>query len=361
MNVLSTSFLVLLVGTGVAYGLKSITRDTGVTTQPTPSASFVPWSDATPGPEETQPSTPQAPAGTRPCAKSDLVAAYGFGNGATGHLDNVFNFANRSESLCALQGVPSVRLIDARGDVIPAQQETGSWFPDNGNERVAVQPGVRLPGGEDTPRPGIAVLQMEWTDCSQARVVDSVDVALPGDGGTMRIKTGRGGLGRSNQAMCDGNPSPGPGRLGVNHFKSVDPAPPAYSNLAVAARVPEVVRAGERFRYEITLTNEGTTDVVFDPCPTHVENLSDFTYRPAPFRDDTPVPAERLKNLRGMSPHLLNCVAAPSIPARSSLTFEMFFDVPAATPAGQARLHWDLVGGTALKRAPKGILITIVR
>ena len=128
----------------------------------------------------------------------------------------------------------------------------------------------------------------------------------------------------------------------MGHFQSAAPQPPArpsYTGLSATIKAPSSVKPGDRLRYEVTITNNRSTDVAFDPCPAYTENLAGT-------------------GIKAVGTYLLNCGAAPSIAAGSSVTFEMVLDIPQWTQAGNAYLHWDFQDMGL--RTPKGIPITVV-
>lgn len=344
-NIAAAAVLVALMGSAAGYGLHSLRR-TG-TIGPVQTPSVVPWTDATPSSESPEVTTPEAPAGTRACTSDDVAARYSGANGAAGTLGHWLTFANSGSSLCALQGVPAIRLLDASGRALPFQQSAGSFFGDNGNERVALQPGVRLPAHEDDPaQPGNATVVFEWQDCTlDQKSIATIEVGLPSGGGTIRIAAPAGGLGGSGYAACDSNPTPaGPGTINVSHFRSVPPPPPPevdYSKLALSVRAPAAVRPGERVRYEITLTNEADTDFVFEPCPAYFEIIGGA-------------------GVKVVRRYLLNCAAAGAIPAGRAVTFEMYLQIPDDAKPGTGVLSWDFEGGTGVRPPATPARITIL-
>jgi hypothetical protein len=90
------------------------------------------------------------------------------------------------------------------------------------------------------------------------------------------------------------------------------------------SQMPRSVRAGTELRYVVLLTNATGAAVPLDPCPDYDQTLT------------------VLNNSTSTSVvNKLNCAAAPnSIPARSRLTLEMRFAVPADSNAAPAELSW---------------------
>jgi hypothetical protein len=312
--------VVLALAAGAAFGVRALG-----TTKPhlvTPSGDFVPWVDTAPQ-AAPEPSATPASATTPDCNAADLQAKWTMGGAATGHLPNVLAIATKSSSDCALQGRPSLRLIDTSGAPLYTTQQAESYIPDHGDERVLVRAGTPLPSSaEDTGTNGLGLLVFEWVDCTTAQV-SFVDVTLPNGGGTLRIATPQ-GLNRSQQAFCDANPGSTSSTLYVDNFQSIAPtaAPaPDYSALRASLDAPATASVGERLHYFVTLTNPTAQDVVFDPCPAYSENIT---------------------GIKAIGAYELNCDGAASIRAGSSVTFEMYLSIPAGVAAGSGQLVWQL-------------------
>ncbi len=99
------------------------------------------------------------------------------------------------------------------------------------------------------------------------------------------------------------------------------PKPDSLSGLHVALAVPSRIAAGQVLKFAVTITNPTRAAVRLSPCPSYETGLS-------------VAPARAYK---------LNCSAAPAIPAGQSRTYDMRFSIPAAAPAGLAKIGWFLL------------------
>jgi hypothetical protein len=98
--------------------------------------------------------------------------------------------------------------------------------------------------------------------------------------------------------------------------------------LTVSRSMPASVTAGSEVTYRVTLTNPTSHRVPLSPCPSYEEFMATY---------GTGIPSD----LR----YYLNCAAAPVIPARGAVTFDIQITAPAT--AGTAKFVW-LIQGTTL-------------
>jgi hypothetical protein len=113
-----------------------------------------------------------------------------------------------------------------------------------------------------------------------------------------------------------------------------EPKPDSLSGLRVTLAVPPRIAAGQVLKFAVTITNPARAAVRLSPCPSYELGLS-------------VAPAKAYK---------LNCAAAPAIPAGQSRTYDMQFRIPAAAPAGLAKIGWFLLNPN---RTGAGSAITI--
>lgn len=95
--------------------------------QPTP----IPWVGATPGSLLAPTPTPVIiPPGTPACDSRDLTVLFGGSNAMTGgQLAGTVMIGNRSGAACFLNGVPSIRLLDAHNTEIPVHLRVVADLP----------------------------------------------------------------------------------------------------------------------------------------------------------------------------------------------------------------------------------------
>jgi uncharacterized protein DUF4232 len=211
MNSIAVGLFAIAALSGVAIGARALTGQHSLISPDASSSAL---------PSTRTPTAPPPLASWPACKSSDLSAKFVAGNGAAGHIAEVIAFANHSSAGCTLQGRPALQLVRPSEQHLKSTQEPNTYVPDNGYERVALQPGVPLPSGETADQPGLAVLTFEWRDCNQQDIVEFVDVQLPNGGGTVRVRAPSGGLDRSGQGYCTGS-GPSGSTLAVNNFMSV--------------------------------------------------------------------------------------------------------------------------------------------
>lgn len=314
-------------------------------TPPQASAGIVPWTDERPEPYPQATMAPAPP--SVPLCRADQVAAQFRGiEGATGHIIASLGVANATATKCAVQGTPMVDLVTKEGETLTLRQEDGVFFPDNGHERVALEPGVPLPAdAAGDLRPGQALLAFEWMACQPQPKIAEILLSPSEAHGTITIALASEGIMTSGAPMCEQGQTVEPW-LAVGNFQSLQPPPevPAYTKLIGTIDAPSFAIVGRRLRYTVNLRNPTPEDIPFDFCPSYAEVIGPPT--------DVKLP------MKVTGRYQLNCAAARSIEARRSVAFEMILEIPAATPPSEAMLWWDLEP-PGLEQAPNPVPITI--
>jgi hypothetical protein len=100
-------------------------------------------------------------------------------------------------------------------------------------------------------------------------------------------------------------------------------APETAGTLNARLRLPRGVRAGTTLRYSVILSNPTSTAVVFHRCPGYTEGL----YAPG---------------VVSRGSFALNCDSVSSIPAHRHVRYAMKLKVSRRTPAGLAKLGWNV-------------------
>jgi hypothetical protein len=115
------------------------------------------------------------------------------------------------------------------------------------------------------------------------------------------------------------------------------PGPVPYGVLTAELRnVPATVQRGSDLTYEVVLTNPTGAPVRLDPCPAYTQEL---------------------QKAKLIVRNLLNCAAAPVVPAHGSVVFTMILKVPSNTTliTNPTYLSWSVdgvAGLSALSLAP---------
>lgn len=312
---------------------------------PRAKADVVPWIDQSPEPYP-QATTAPAPPSVTLCRADQVASQFREIGAATGHIIVLLGFANASSTPCALQGMPLVRLVTTEGETLSLRREGGVFYPDNGPERVHLEPRIPLPmdSGGDL-RPGQALLAFEWLACPPQPRIAEILLSHSAEDGTITVPLGSGGIMTSGAPMCEQGEPVEPW-LAIGNFQSIQPPPeiPAFTALIGTINASPLAVAGQQLRYEVTLRNPTPEDIFFDVCPSYGELIG------------PPTGVKRPIKVTGR--YQLNCAAAPSIGARRSVTFEMVLLVPAGTPSTDALLWWDLEP-PSLEQAPSPVPIRI--
>lgn len=115
----------------------------------------------------------------------------------------------------------------------------------------------------------------------------------------------------------------------------VEPRPDALSPLVIRLQTPARGRAGQVLRFTVQITNPTKSAIRLAPCPGYQVGIS--SARAVAYR--------------------LNC-SAPVLRAGQSRVYDMRYAIPAATPAGLAKIGWFLLNST---RNGAGGVVTITR
>jgi len=254
---------------------------------------------------------PAIAAGTASCTSASLsVRLARQGIVEFGTYAYTYEATNTSGRPCYVSGFPGVQVAGVTTAHAPNELD--------------VTAGTLPPGASAT----FAILRTTSQSCvvSRARLGPDARARTP------RVKVG-GGAGASVAAIhvgaCD-TTSVTP--IGLS---PVAPAPDALSSLAVSLNAPATAAAGKGLTFTVTLANPTAKAISLSPCPGYETGVSSG----------------------GLEADELNC-AVPAIPAHGSVTFAMQFKVPAATPAGVAKIGWFLLNST---RTGAGGYITITR
>jgi uncharacterized repeat protein (TIGR01451 family) len=293
-----------------------------------PQGNVIPWSGlrATPIPA---PTPPRAPTGARPCTSDDLVprfTGWGAARGSDGPLVGAVRLGNRSSSACWLRGIPTVRLLTARGE-IPTVTPPMTYEAGAGPDLFSY---ALLPA--NTPDPErVAWVTLSWTNwCAAAvrpvalvvRTAQQTEIRVAVDGVT-RVD---GQAGRM-PSCDDGARATTLGAGGFESYASAEPTPAPWvdrGTLEVVVDQPLRGRPGELIRYRATLRNTGVVPVTFAECPVFTQSIPSGT------------------RIAQESRWILPCAAAPRIDPGSSATFDMELEIPSDARIGRDTLLWSL-------------------
>jgi len=279
---------------------------------PAYSSPVVPWLN--------QPATEKAAAvqahakGAFPCGARDLNIVAGGAGAWRGQATQEVRITNTGTEACHLIGFPSAQLQPA-GEA-PQAVGASDTAPQLANERVDLAPGEQAVLLLGTPGSCAAAAKPQRNPSRR------MQLALPG-GGTKVLD------GVYIDTLC--------GRATVLQFRLVETdssaaarAAAPVSQLAGSLSVPDEATRGATLHYTVTLSNPTASPVSLASCPAYTQSLY-----------------ANGKSAAGTL--LLNCAAAgASIPANSSVSFEMQAPVPADLTADSVKLSWKLEDGPAL-------------
>ncbi len=265
---------------------------------------IVPWI-----PAPSRPAAPARPAavppGTPACTADRLGATVGW-EGATGSLVGSVRFTSRRGAVCALNGYPTIQLLDQHGRVLPTR--TGR----SGRSQVT---GVLVrPGAAAT----VAFVWRNW--CGPQPGLVGLRVTLPG-GGTL-VPTIAGGTPRGLTARCDAPGAPSSLSRGPFAAELPEPPPSPLEGLTATIGSPPAAAAGRPLRYTVTLANPTQRPVSLRDCPSYMEAVL--------LRNDG----------KAVERHLLNCALVRAIGPGQRVTFAMVLDLPARLRPGAGVLTW---------------------
>lgn len=211
---------------------------------------------------------------------------------------------------------------------------------------VIVEPGLGAPGTAFAPKPGQA-----WTSIAFSRSCSLLSssagrlvLILPADGSELEVDVAARVLGEPKPT-----PIPSDRCLDAPYFPNVSawPFAPVVSNspaepptaISVRANAPALAVAGETYRFEITITNDGAQIVRYPTCP----NYEVWVYGGAEGR----LVRER---------HALSCETTRELAPHVSATFAMEIGIPADWPVTlDGSFAWILESYRAGLKSPLGI------
>ena len=303
----------------------------------------IPWLRLTANLTPPPVSSPQpfpVPPGTRACTAHDLIAVVDGSQGATGNVVTSFTFAGTGTSACFLNGTPHVTLLDAASHDLAFTQHA-PYFAAEVLGPALVEPGPS-PEPHTALKVGQASLTIDWVSQPEACLgeppasVAGVRIGILG-GGTVTVQISSVPAGYA----CQG--------VGVSSFEGPSmpvetSPPPALPKVAVHA--PSSSKAGEQYRYTVTLTNKTTAamDLVAN-CPNYFEAFI--------------TPGNGLP-LTGKQFYQLNCAPAGTLAPGDAATFEIKLDVPPDVPHGAYSLTFVLGWRNAFgKTASPPVQVTV--
>lgn len=241
------------------------------------------------------------------CVSGNLSARAGMPTPGAGRLLLDVTVTNTGTSPCTLTGHPSgVGGTNAAGDAVTFS--TG-----------LAGPGIYGPGPANlTPGGSAEVFLSTMLECSSstaASQITSVQLDVGGGALTAALPSGQ-ALGTA----CG---------VGVSDFgppqQQATPSSP-LDVLNATTTMPARIKARGTVRYLVTLTNPTSQVVSLRACPSYIEFLAALGANPLATRHI----------------YYLNCEAARSIPAHSSVTYAM--RIPAPAKIGPAKYGWFLQG-----------------
>ncbi|MGD0372562.1 MAG: hypothetical protein ABSC16_12795 [Candidatus Dormibacteria bacterium] len=248
-----------------------------------------------------------------PCTAGDMVASplselgVGLGSeyfGATVSLG--------SSSTCWLPGSPQATFANASGTPIVIAAISGAPLS---------QP-VTLSAGT-----GPASIRVQISDYAALPPVAGISLTL-GDGSNLGLRVA------PAPSSDSAGVGPGPASEAVYVVGISVPAETAtptpamtLSGVSAALHATSIAVPGQRYGFEVTLSNSALSPADLSPCPVYLEGLKDM---------DSSVVS-----------YLLNCAAAEPIPSVGSESFDMRLSIPWSTPRGQYLLTWGIVGSAS--------------
>jgi hypothetical protein len=244
------------------------------------------------------------------CTSADLKLTATGTEGAAGTIYASYTVTNTSARTCIVRGPSQVTLsAPGKSDVVASAT--------NGAGHVSLAPGAAAQLAlalHDicTENPGGATQDDTFT---------TVTIDLPGNAGSLGLTDQQLGLNGCPVSHGGFTALPDTGRSTT--ARSVAELP-----VDVSLDMPSAAIAGDTLVYVTTLTNATEHKIqLVDDCPSYAGSLFDTN-------------SERV----AYGGYLLNCADAGSIPAKSSLRFEMHLDVPSDTAAGKHVLNWYFQG-----------------
>jgi len=286
-----------------------------------PATHIVPWAAL---PASVTSAPPAKPPALPECTPAELNAtALAFAGGATSTIGYSGTITLVGTSPCYLPSAPSAALIDAAG--------VRQSIPTNGQ---AAGPASGFP--VLSPSASASVSLQIYGYCS-IQPVTRLGILL-GGAQWLYVPVGRYPQEPSSAAsLC-----PDMSVSWLLLITSNTPATPSPSiglppGLTASLSAPAIARAGESYRYLVTLRNATTSPISLNPCPTYGEGL---------------------KGPNGEAFYTLNCPAATPVPANGSEVFEMYLPIPSSIPAGVYRLGWLVENSSSFIGATTSVTIS---
>lgn len=231
---------------------------------------------------------------TLACSASDLRVKV-WGNGVWhGEVTEDITLVNSAPAACFFPGPPSLRLASPGKSPIPV--ETGTFATQRIDLKAKQEVEVIL-------------------ECnSEAAKVASTLILSPAGGGSVTV-------GIKMPADC--------ANLSILAFQQgPDPTTPTgVGALSVQLHMPATVVRGELMSYTVSLHNTDAETVYLSPCPSYSQGMGQPQGATVSVVHNT---------------YLLNCQEALSVPANSSLTFQMVMRIPTNWKVGPAKFLWNL-------------------
>jgi len=276
----------------------------------------VPWVETEPPPPTPVPAAGPPAAGCR--TENLTVSSFEPGGTAAGTAYAEALLRNDSSRSCLLNGDATVTFLDRLGHVVQPPglvnilaAESFILVPSENDLRQGIpgayRPSLRLAVPQACPPP-IAATRME--------------VALPEDSGSLVVAIPARFAPPPPVHDCEA------ADYSASFSSNAPPPPePPLSPLEAAIIGPDTVGLGERLRFLVRISNPTSSEVDLEPCPVYGEG---FKGEPGSFRT-----------------YQLNCSTVQVIPAHSSVTYEMYLDVPTELVAikDRALLTWGFEGG----------------
>lgn len=313
-------------GRDVSAGIGVLTAAVSVTAALAASPPVVPWRDQRPA------RAPSNPPLAAPCRARDLHAHL-FLQGATGSLVGGVNLFNAGTSACSLVGWPAVSFTGA------AVAHERWWVKLLAASPAPVDVLADPPGSLRALQPGkSATVAVFWSNWCGPGAHPAGGPGTPPDALALRLASGttiRVPLVRAPRCDAPHYPS----TISVAPFTPTPRYLPESSRLpfrvAIAGSRPVSIKPGlrafrvhrgERFRYDVAVTNTGGKPFHFatSSCPSYIEQFQGAAAQA----------------------YVLNCRPVGAIAPGATVLFEMQLSIPATARLGNISLTWQLAPKT---------------
>jgi hypothetical protein len=158
-------------------------------------------------------------------------------------------------------------------------------------------------------------------DICNPPAVSTMIIEFPKGGGRLDVSLPRSPGRIPNEPACPRNS----GHVAFLDSDAPPPTEPAASPLSATLVSIDTLRANDRLRFVVRISNPGSDVVSLDPCPSYTEGLKGIV----------------------TESHQLNCSTVRAIPGGRSVEYEMFLAIPAvsASEMHQPLLVWSFNGG----------------